>query len=457
MSSQDNPDQAMVGAGESLSRPSSNPNETMQLLQHLAGYLREHLPRTEETAAQVTTLATRQTAVDSSLSELQNRTDTLQGAVNTLDTRTVQISGAIDNLAAATSLSHDQIRDLARTLNQVQINTSTSLGTLVTQLRTELNPVLDALRVPPAVTNESGSVDTPSTSTATPTAPPALASPQTVPEGRSSAEHAFHLRTRIGDCPRYNGDRTNDAAVFWTAEAWLWLQKYETLTRTVIPQDQAIALLSDSLEEKASRWWIQLEKEALLLKNPALLPKTVDGFFNALRTEFQELNAEDKRRQRYEKVTQTGSVQGYITAFKDRLMYLHPRPTNYEALRQFKKGLDENIKFEMATRHSAVDNLEEYWTHADAIDRAFKEAGVNLTSSRSKPKPPTTPSPGSSPSPGRVHYVSSLMPSKKRDPKLFKNWCRENKACYECGSSSHKSSECPKKKSTSNGSSKSEN
>jgi hypothetical protein len=38
------------------------------------------------------------------------------------------------------------------------------------------------------------------------------------------------------------------------------------------------------------------------------MPTMVEEFFEAVRTEFQELNAEDKRWQRYEKVRQIGSV-----------------------------------------------------------------------------------------------------------------------------------------------------
>jgi len=219
-----------------------------------------------------------------------------------------------------------------------------------------------------------------------------------------------------------------------------------------------VALLSDALEDKASKWWIQLQKTALMI-NGQKVPGKVNEFFEAVRTEFQELNAEDKRRQRYEKVHQTGAVQGYISAFKDRLIYLNPRPSEYEILRQFKKGLDENIKFEMATRHANVTDLEEYWTLADSIDRAFKEAGVNLSSNSSRSKSGTfgKPAKDTEESPGRIHYVSSLMPSKKRDPKGFKNWCRQNRACFECGSSTHLSAQHPQKKEASNGSSKSGN
>lgn len=161
------------------------------------------------------------------------------------------------------------------------------------------------------------------------------------------------------------------------------------------------------------------------------------------------MNAEDKRRVRYEKVKQTGSVQGYISAFKDRLMYLNPQPSPYEVLRQFKKGLNEKIKFEMATRHPDVIDVGHYFHLADSIDRAFKEAGSD--SSRTSTRTDSSSNHPLQSGPVRVNYVGPGMPSQRRDPKAFKEWCRTNRACFMCGSKEHNARACPKN-SGSNGS-----
>jgi hypothetical protein len=454
MSFNESPDLAMTGASQAVSSPTGGeaPNDTMQLLQRLARNLQEYLPRTDETAQQVSSLVTHQTTVDGDLAALRDRTTGLLGAVNVLDDRTVHISTSLGNLSQATASSQEHIRELARVLNEMQGGADIAINNLITQVRAELTPLIQAMDAHPQTStvpaisrsdNTATTQEVPTPSTSSPS-DPLKASGES---GKATAEYAFHLRTRIGDCPKYNGDRTNDAAYFWTTEAYLWLDKYQTLTRAKISEEQALALFSDALEDKASKWWMQKRKGAILLGDST--PSTIEGFFTAVRTEFQELNAEDKRRQRYEKVQQTGSVQGYITAFKDRLMYLDPRPSDYEILRQFKKGLNEKIKFEISTRHPSVTGLMEYWTLADFIDRVFKEAGVENTSSRTRFRPtPYLGSTSSRPRPEegvkRLNYIASSMPNIKKDPKLFKTWCLANRACFTCGSKDHRSSSCSK-------------
>jgi hypothetical protein len=448
MSFNENPDLAMTGASQVVDHPAEGeaPNATMQLLQRLAQNLQEYLPRTDEMGQQVSSLFAHQGAVEGDLTALRERTTGLMGAVNVLDDRTVHIATSLGDLSAATANSQEHIRELARLLTETQGGTNVAINNLISQVRTELTPLIQAMDAHPQVPATLKSEDTattkevPTPSSSGPSDPPKAS----VESGKATAEYAFHLRTRIGDCPKYNGDRTNDAAFFWTTEAYLWLEKYKTLTRATISEEQALALLSDALEEKASKWWMQKKKSAILLGDSA--PDTMDSFFTAIRTEFQELNAEDKRRQRYEKVQQSGSVQGYITAFKDRLMYLDPRPSDYEILRQFKKGLNEKIKFEMSTRHPSVTGLVEYWTLADYIDRAFKEAGVESSSSRTRFRPtpylePSFPRPKQE-DVKQLNFISSSMPNRTKDPKLFKTWCLANRACFTCGSKEHRSSSC---------------
>jgi len=461
MSFNESHDLAMTGASQTVDRPTGGepPNATMQLLQRLARDLQEYLPRTDEMGQQVSSLFAHQGTVDGDLSALRERTTGLVGAVNVLDNRTVHIATSLGDLSAATANSQEHIRELARVLTETQGGTNVAINNLIAQVRAELTPLIQAMDAHPQASTVPATLK--------PEAPPTLKSEDTttsqevltpsssrpsdypkapVEPGKATAEYAFHLRTRIGDCPKYNGDRTNDAAFFWTTEAYLWLEKYKTLTRAAISEEQVLALLSDALEEKASKWWMQKKKSAILLGDSA--PTTMESFFVAVRTEFQELNAEDKRRQRYEKVQQTGSVQGYITAFKDRLMYLDPRPSDYEILRQFKKGLNDKIKFEMSTRHPSVTSLVEYWTLADSIDRAFKEAGVESSSSRTRFRSTPYLEPSFSRSKledvkdiKQLNFVSSL-PNKKKDPKLFKTWCLANRACFTCGSKEHRSSSC---------------
>lgn len=258
-------DQAMVGASSNVVPPPNGPNNTpntMQILQNLAEQLRTYLPRSEETATQVGRLSDHQKDVDSTLEVLANRTVFLKDTVNVLDNRTASMSTAIGNLSTTTSQSQDQIGELARMLGSVRGDTNTALDNLLTALRQELQPLISASRAPlPAPDERIHTPSTPSGSsnaTAEPAIPPVLINPEPLSAPtvavQGLTEQSFNLRLRIGDIPRYNGDRSNDAAPLWVTSTQLWLQKYETLTRTRLSEEQSVLLLSNALDERAAKW-----------------------------------------------------------------------------------------------------------------------------------------------------------------------------------------------------------
>jgi ABC-type transporter Mla subunit MlaD len=218
MSFNENPDLAMTGASQVVDHPAEGeaPNATMQLLQRLAQNLQEYLPRTDEMGQQVSSLFAHQGAVEGDLTALRERTTGLMGAVNVLDDRTVHIATSLGDLSAATANSQEHIRELARLLTETQGGTNVAINNLISQVRTELTPLIQAMDAHPQVPATLKSEDTattkevPTPSSSGPSDPPKAS----VESGKATAEYTFHLRTRIKDCPKYNSDRTNNATFF---------------------------------------------------------------------------------------------------------------------------------------------------------------------------------------------------------------------------------------------------
>jgi hypothetical protein len=180
----------------------------------------------DETAQQVSSLVTHQTTVDRDLAALRDRTTGLLSTVNILNDRTVHISTSLGNLSQATASSQEYIRELTRVLNKIQGGANIAINNLITQVRAELTPLIQAIDTHPQTLtvpaisrsdNTATTQEVPTPSTSSPS-DPLKASGES---GKATAEYTFHLRTRIGDCPKYNRDRMNNTAYFWTTKAYL--------------------------------------------------------------------------------------------------------------------------------------------------------------------------------------------------------------------------------------------
>jgi hypothetical protein len=428
--------------------------QTLSNLQVLAEHLAALIPRSNETALQVNALAVQNSSNGDAIAVLRDRTDMLNTAVQSLDNRTGAIADNVGHLANITTSSRDQIQDVAQSIGYLRADTAASIETLVQRIRAEIIP---ALTPAPIMTSNDG--NTPSSSTGNPVPNGEATVP---PSHASEAEYAFRLRVQVGDLRKYNGDRPNDAALFWTKEAALWLRRYKELTRANISETQGIHLLADGLEGKAKNWWLQ--RQAAADEGFEILPISVEGFLADVRQEYQELQAEESRRDRYEKLTQTGTVQAFVSKIRDVVIHLNPRPSEYEMLRHFRKGLREDILFEMETHYSHITEYNAYIRQANSIDLAFqrikdikRKSDRNKTGSQQSNSRSTAGRSDAPDKPARVYTIGSPIPSKKRDPEGFKTWCRSNNACFECGGKDHKATNCDKKNGTSNGASESEN
>ena len=171
-------------------------------------------------------------------------------------------------------------------------------------------------------------------------------------------------------------------------------------------------------------------------------PATENELYTKLQQNFGDIHSVERRREKYESLKQMGSVQDFAKKLKHSVLFLDPIPPAYEILRRFQNGLRSDIRAKMDEFYGDIKSLDEYIRKADDIDRTLYKIKQSERKKESNEK-----SSGNSPEQGRSYAMNSAVPSPKRDPDGHKTWCKDNKACFTCGSKKHYAKECPKKSS----------
>jgi hypothetical protein len=177
----------------------------------------------------------------------------------------------------------------------------------------------------------------------------------------------------------------------------------------------------------------------------------------AICREFNELASDAKRRLRYEKLTQTASIQDFYSKILENIVYLDPKPTEFDMLCHFKNELKINVQVKMETDYEHLDTWVEYTRKADSVDRGFqleqelrKRAGGSDEvrhhqaprnhKSRGNPrhKPFIEEKREYRPRTSSGEYNSiETIPNATKDPAKFKAWCQSHSGCFQCGSPDH--------------------
>ncbi|KAK0541848.1 hypothetical protein OC846_006922, partial [Tilletia horrida] len=102
---------------------------------------------------------------------------------------------------------------------------------------------------------------------------------------------------------------------------------------------------------------------------------TLEDFYDWVLRRFEDVNAQDKRRQKYDACRQgSRSVSAYAMDLEDIADGLSPRIPDWELLAKFRSGLAGDILVEMARVRPTPDTFEEYRNTADSIDRSIRAA-----------------------------------------------------------------------------------
>jgi len=243
----------------------------------------------------------------------------------------------------------------------------------------------------------------------------------------------------------YKGERKDGACEQWCLDALTYLQGFEVMTGTAMTEAQKIEYLAQHFEDAALKWWTNL----LLLAREGLSehskPSTVAQLFDLLQEAFGDIHSDERRRDRWERLTQTSSVREFANALLHHWIFLRPQPPEYEVLRRFQNGLRWEIRAKMEENHGDIKTLQAYINKADDIDRSLfrvKQLKKSLTSldrttnEKSLAKKPK----------GQNYGMSSPIPNPKTDPDGHRQWCIINKRCFTCSSKEHVASACPLRK-----------
>jgi hypothetical protein len=121
----------------------------------------------------------------------------------------------------------------------------------------------------------------------------------------SNPRTSLHVQAFIIKIPTFSRNRKNDTARKWTRDALISKNRFETLNRITLEDDQTIELFSNALTDTAARWWknqSELSHSGFNLDPP--LPTTVSDFINQLKTKFSELQSNEIRQDAFDKITQ---------------------------------------------------------------------------------------------------------------------------------------------------------
>jgi len=124
---------------------------------------------------------------------------------------------------------------------------------------------------------------------------------------------------------------------------------------------------------------------------------------------------------------------------------VQPPKTNADIKEQFRTGLDASLVGRMDERPE-WDNLElaEYVKRADRLQRSGMQARRHVT--RSGTPEPSTSRFYSIRGSGRGRSPSPMRRKPEKGTPMWDDWCKQNRACFECGGEGHTARDCKERR-----------
>lgn len=259
-----------------------------------------------------------------------------------------------------------------------------------------------------------------------------------------------NISLKLDKPEKYNGARTEDAVDNFVKEMRSFLlYQYETGSR--LTQEAQLLFIGHCLTGQAKSAWETRQRLKDHGHNTAV--KTVDECFHWLQVTFRPFDYKEKRQERYVKCKQTNSVADYAYELLDLADKLEHRPHDDDIKFQFKQGLKDSVKTQLALAAYQPTELIPFIEFVAELDKQYYNAKVNLNKSRRAGYEsggraianPNSVNYGNSRFSGgeRVTAVvnKSLVPSK--GTYQWKEYCRNERRCFTCGSQEHSARDCP--------------
>ena len=254
--------------------------------------------------------------------------------------------------------------------------------------------------------------------------------------------HTLPLRMGHGEAPKirvpwtYDGTRDDDMIEEWITCVKDYIEYFERHGGCSTQAD-AITCASSYLRGDGKKCWVTR-------KNMDSRPEDLNYFFEVIRHGCGEVNGQERTRTKYNTLRQTKSARDFAYDLFHLAERLDPKPPDSEILERYKTGLQLHVRARLAEQVTLPTNLGDFVDFCDRIDRNWYEHRHLLRDARKESSPylaaMQTPAYGKSkPAQG------GAKPAKGTEQ--WKQWCRENKACYGCGSLEHGVRDCPSQQS----------
>lgn len=276
-----------------------------------------------------------------------------------------------------------------------------------------------------------------------------LATPNSTNSGPSNEQPAYdNLRVlpslnldgmKIQPPWTYDGEIENNACKLWCDAMRDYLQFYST--RGVFQNEgEKIVMAATYLRANAKRLWNarRIRNDRLPVDHVERI-QNLEQFFDALKHSCADINQQERVRMHYQTLVQTRDVRRYAYDLFELVHQLEPEPPSYEIKEKFKLGLKSHVHDELVRIFDPPEQLDAFIALCEKIDRNhFEKSKIrrgyeqyNRMSLHSIQEPS-----------GSSRASSSKSAKPEKGTPQWQSWCKDHKACFECGSTSHPVRDC---------------
>jgi hypothetical protein len=296
-----------------------------------------------------------------------------------------------------------------------------------------------------------------------PNATPAYPSQAAVPSHFGHATAIPELRLNMPE--KYDGRRVGTACEDWISEMRDYIEFYAA-RGAFRSEAEKIQVAANRLTGRARKIWNVRKRLMASDTEGRMQVRSLEEFFRIIRLQCTDYNADERIRQRYDRLRQTRSVREYAIDLLDLADQLKQRPPDFEILHRFKSGLRDHVLEELYKIYEPPNNLFDFIELCDRIDnhwysrqrlrkdlreraqnnaygeRSYGERSRAPDNRESKPRTDRTSS-------GTNRDRPNSDRPRKGTPE-WRQWCADERRCFLCGDKGHSGRNCPKNRDTVN-------
>lgn len=261
----------------------------------------------------------------------------------------------------------------------------------------------------------------------------------------TQSRHRARQLKQLTSPPKYSGERADAAVRIWIRRCRDYFNDEVLLTGLKATSAQKVAIAAAWLDGDARKAWDATCEASYADPDSSPKPARWSEFEKWLLQRYDERNAEDRLHREFITIRQgADDVQKYWARFTVAYSRSGMTMSEESRLRHFIINLREDLFLQWDSQRDKPTQT------TDIIDELIRLEGViatrkALNAKRFKPRPYS--SSHRSKTDSRLNAVASptaagTLPP-KRDSPHWSDWCKNNRACFRCGSKTHRKTECP--------------